>query len=267
MTTLKKIITISLVTIGMTLAMALPIAILDNQPGLAQDTEPTDQEELLPSTTSFRPPRNPRRRSGDRTTTGTRRGICEGNSQPSFVAALGPSETVDFTTSARPKLSWYLPPSDVSYPVQFRLLAPDAAGTPALIYQVELSYIEGFNTHQLPPEVASLSTDTEYRWQVVVVCDANSPSRSLAQELSFEVVPPSLTLQQNLETATTPTERALAYAEEGYWYDAIAQVASANDSESRAVRQSLLRDLAQIESADASLYEDISRIAELSLEL
>jgi hypothetical protein len=268
MNTLKKTITLSPVAIAMTFAMALPVTLLEGQPGLAQGREPAKQEEIVPANTSFRPPRNPRRRSGYRTTTGTRLPYCigENDAQSAFVT-LGPSETVDLTTSARPEFTWYLPHSNVSYPVQFRLLAPNAAGIPSSIYEVALNYSKGFSTYQLPAEVAPLSPDTEYRWQVIVTCDANNPSRSLVQERSFEVVSPSLTLQQKLETATTAAEQSLAYAEEGYWYDAIAQVASANDSASRAVRQSLLEDLAQIESADASLYEDISRIAELSLEL
>jgi hypothetical protein len=280
MTTLKKATVFYRVAVVAALALISSVAFLYNQPGLAQDTAPTNQpEEIVPITTSFRPPRNPRRRRGYSTTAGTRPVGCSGidYSKPNFVT-LGPSATVGQTSSARPQFTWYSPPSNVPYSTQFHLLAPNEAGTYESIHKADLSYSEGIATYALPDDVAALSTDTEYLWQVIIICDAPlpnsahapetvSPLPQIEQELAFEIIPASQALQQKLEAATTPAERALAYGEAGLWYDAIAQVASANDPESRAVRRSLLEDLAQIESADASLYEDISRIAELSVEL
>jgi hypothetical protein len=271
MTTFKKLITVISIFIAMTLALVLSAFVLDSQPGLAQDEEPTAKEAVVSSSTSaFIPPRNARRRSGYRTTTGTRPIPCVGNSQSAFVA-LGPSETVGLTVSDRPQFTWHLPPSNILYPVQFTLLAANEAGDLDTIHTADLTYSEGIVTYSLPAEVAALSSETEYLWKVAVICDASDSDQSLTQERIFEVVAPSSSLQQKLETATTTAERALAYGEEGLWYDAIAQVATANDSESQAVRQSLLTDLAQIESENINTYEDTSaniyKIIEQSSEL
>ncbi|MGB3296587.1 MAG: DUF928 domain-containing protein [Phormidesmis sp.] len=247
------------------LGLALLVAAIASQPAHAQvtPTEDSPTENLVASTTrAFIPPSNPRRR-GNRTTTGTRQGSCVGDSETAFTI-LGPSETVGLTTSTRPEFVWYLPPSETTYPVQFRLLASDAQGVPTFIYSTEFSYTEGFMQYQLPAEEAPLSPDIEYRWQVVVVCDENYLSRAIAQERSFEVITPSASLQQSLAAATTEDESALAYGEAGIWYDAITQVARSTDPQSIAVRQRLLTDLAAIEADDEQLSKDLTKIAEIA---
>ncbi|MGB7084761.1 MAG: DUF928 domain-containing protein, partial [Phormidesmis sp.] len=159
--------------------------------------------------TYFRPPSNPRPRSGSHTTTGTRQGGCLSNTETPFTI-FGPETTVGRMLSTRPEFVWYLPESDVDFPVIFRLLAPNESDILVPIYTAELPYTEGFATHQLPSDAPALAANTEYRWQVVIACNPNYPSRSLAQELSFEVVPASASLNQSLSTSASATERALA---------------------------------------------------------
>ncbi len=251
-------------TSAIALGLALIVSAIGTQPVLAQamSIQGSLNENLIGSTTkAFKPPSNPRRRSGYRTTTGTRQGSCVGDSETAFTV-LGPSETLGQTTSARPEFVWYLPPSETVYPVQFRLLAPNAQGIPAPIHTAELNYTGGFMRYQLPAEVAALSPNTEYRWQVVVVCDENYLSRSLNQERAFEVITPSASLQQSLAAATTEAERAVVYGEAGIWYDAIAQVAQPSNSQSATVRQNLIEDLAAIEAEDEQLSKDLAAIAD-----
>ncbi len=247
------------------IALSTTATLLSIQPGLTAAAPVKAPAHALSISTNkgFRPPSNPRRSSGYRTTTGTRQGSCVGDAKTAFTI-LGPSETVGLTSSTRPSFAWYLPDSETTYPVQFRLLAPNEKGIPAPIYTADLSYAGGFNTYQLPAEVAALSPGTEYRWQIVVVCDMGYLSRSLNQERSFEVVSPPANLQQALATATTAADQALAYGENGFWYDAIAQVAQANNSQSISVRQALLADLSEIESEDELLQGDLLQLSELS---
>lgn len=250
------------------IALSSTVTLLSIQPGLTAVT-PVKEATAKPLSTNhiaskgFRPPSNPRRRRGYHTTTGTRQGSCVGDTQTAFTL-LGPSETIGLTASTRPSFAWYLPEAETTYPVQFRLLAPNEKGIPAPIHTADLDYAGGFNAYQLPAEVAALSTGIDYRWQVVVVCDAGYLSRSLNQERTFEVVPPTANLQQAVTMATTEAEKALAYGENGFWYDAIAQVAQANRSQSIAVRQALLTDLAEIEPADEQLQADLLQLSELS---
>ena len=194
----------------------------------------------------FTPPADGRRASGHRTTTGTRQGSCVDASQTDFTL-LGPYVEVGQTTSTRPEFVWHLPASDINYTVEFRLRAPNEQGIPVPIYTDTLDYKPGFNKYSLPPTEAPLSRNVEYRWQIVIVCDPNALSRSLNRELFFEVVPASPTLQRALESATTEADRANAYGEAGYWYDAIALVADASTPQAKTTRQTLLKDLVSAE--------------------
>jgi hypothetical protein len=266
MTNSKLIFNLIKATSAIAVGLTISFATTGTQPGMAQITPSEDaanSDLIAPNTQAFTPPSNPRRRSGYRTTTGTRQGSCVDDSETAFTI-LGPSETVGLSSSTRPEFAWYLPPSDTDYPVQFRLLALNAQGIPAPIHTAEIGYTAGFTTYQLPDTATALSPGEEYRWQVVVVCDANYLSRSLNQERSFEVVRPSASLQQSLSAATTEAERALAYGESGFWYDAIAQVARSNNPQSKAIRQTLIEDLASTEVENSLIREDLSKLAEIS---
>ena len=59
-----------------------------------------------------------------------------------------------------------------------------------------------------------------------------------------------------------PVEQALAYGEEGLWYDAIALVAQAETAEERDARTNFLRSLANAESARPSWQEMLLGIAD-----
>ena len=213
----------------------------------------------------FTPPTDSSPRSGSRTTTGTRNGSCLSETETAFTI-LGPEDTESVagqTISAHPEFVWYLPESDLPFPVIFRLLAPDESGVPVPVHVAELSYAPGFVKYALPTDLPALTPGKEYRWQVIVECNPNYPSRALVQELSFEVVsaPPDLT--QALATATTAAERALAYGSAGLWYDAIAQVAEPETAEALQIRSGLLNDLAAlVATSNQTLSQDIAQIAQ-----
>ena len=248
MTIPKKLSTIVKTTSALALTVTVASFSIGIQPGIAQLTSPQKSAVdsiLSANAKAFQPPSNPRPARGYRTTTGTRQGSCVDSSETAFTT-FGPSQTVGLSASTLPKFVWYLPASETPYPVKFRLLAPNDRGIPAPIHEKDLEYSAGFVSYQLPADVR-LSPGVEYRWQIVVVCDTNYLSRSLNQELSFEVASPSADLQQSLTLAATDAERALVYGQAGYWYDAIAQVAQSSEPDAIAIRQSLLADLAKIE--------------------
>lgn len=211
--------------------------------------------------TYFRRPRNSKSRSRSRTTTGTRQGSCLGTADTPFTV-LGPDADIGQTKASHPTFVWYLPASETAYPVRFRLLAPNEDGIPAPVHTAELAYTTGFVSYELPTTLPALESGKEYRWQVVVDCNPNYPSRSPSQELSFEVVPSPAGLSPALAAAQTAADTALAYGQSGLWYEAIAQVAEATTAEAQAARTGLLQNLAELESENAELSEAISAIAE-----
>lgn len=213
--------------------------------------------------TYFRRPSNSRSRSRSRTTTGTRQGSCLGDTETAFTI-FGPNTDIGQTVSSYPEFVWYLPESETPFPVTFRLLAPNEAGIPTPVHTAELPYTPGFVKYQLPTGSPALVAGKEYRWQVVVECDPNYPSRSLAQELSFEKVSAPAGLSQAVTAAATDASKAVAYGEQGIWYEAIAQVAKATTIEAQAVRTGLLRDLSALESDNRQLSQDIEAIAEMT---
>ncbi|MFG6107111.1 DUF928 domain-containing protein [Leptothoe sp. EHU-05/26/07-4] len=211
------------------------------------DDADIDRDSIITSTgTYFRPPTDPTPTSAPRTSTGTRRGGCLGPTATAFTifGPNTPDTILGRTTSESPVFVWHLPEIDATFPIIFRLLAPDENDIPIPIYESSLTYSAGFMTHQLPPSVATLSTGVEYRWQVIIECNPEYPAQAMLQELSFEVVPDTVELSQALATATTATERAVAYGQAGVWYDAIAQVAQATSLGEQETRSGLLTDLA-----------------------
>ncbi|WP_215610653.1 DUF928 domain-containing protein [Leptothoe spongobia] len=230
-------------------------------------TETTGNLANLTSGSYFRPPSNPRPRSGPRTSTGTRRGGCLGATETAFTL-LGPDAGDDvsgLTTSSHPTFAWHLPEADATFPIIFRLLAPDIDNIPVPIYQATLDYESGMMSYQLPETVAALTTDTEYRWQVIVECNPEYPAQAIVQELSFEVVLTSGTLSQALSGSITASDRAVAYGQAGVWYDAIAEVAQSTTAIGAETRTGLLADLAaSLPDEKVQLRQDILDIIELT---
>ncbi len=227
---------VSAIALSLTFAYSLTL----KAPVSAQTTPPpTHFSDSFPA---FVPPSNPRRRSGGNDTTGSRTGSCTGSDGTSFTL-LSPVDTIGYAASPQPTVSWYLPSSEVQYPVQVKFFLESQDGE-KYVEVVDVDYQPGITTYSIPPEKITLMPGMEYGWQVRIECDKNRPSRSLLQRARVEVVQPSIELQQAIEAATTDAERALAYGRESIWYDAIAQVAQSESPEAIAVRHELLLNLA-----------------------
>lgn len=213
----------------------------------------------------------PRRRDtpqGPTTSTGTRSGSCLNpvGANPGF-AGLGPQFEAGLTSSSRPEFVWYMPASEQPFPIEFRLLTFDDADRPILLHsEAQFTYTAGFMTYQLPESSPALEVGRQYYWQVIVNCNPNRPSRALVSTLQFEVVTPSAVLNDALAIATTNVDLAIAYANDGLWYDALALVIDGETVEERQLRTRLLRDLADEEAnsdtGSAQLSTDLTQIAD-----
>ncbi|MGB3615376.1 MAG: DUF928 domain-containing protein, partial [Elainellaceae cyanobacterium] len=118
----------------------------------------------------------------------------------------------------------------------------------------------GVTTVSLSETDFSLTPNTTYSWQVVVVCNPNRPSESLIAEANVAVVETPDTLHNALNAADNASDRARLYAEAGFWYDALEETLVGGTSAEESIQLVLLEDLAAIESAKS--VEDESSLGE-----
>jgi Domain of Unknown Function (DUF928) len=164
----------------------------------------------------YTPPPNPSKPKETGTNT-TRGGSCEGDSA-AVLTALVPFSHMGQTISGHPTFTWFVP-DRTSRPLQLRLFT--RSGQP--LYRTEMQSQPGIMSVALPPNLPQLSIGQSYKWQVVLVCDRNVPSRNVVAAAEIQVVQPAASLQAQLAAAPTPQQRIDLYAESGLWYDAIAE--------------------------------------------
>ena len=187
----------------------------------------------------------PRDRSYPQEPTATtgRRGGCTAEASVDLTA-IAPHSYVGQTVSAYPTLSWYVPDTD-SFPIEVLLYEydketvedwdmaqarigsidrqldfPRGYDKGALVYSETLQSAPGFMSWSLPQEQPGLTVGQHYVWQVILMCNANSPSSARAIEALIEVVERPAGLEEMLATVTDPSERADLYGQSGLWYDA-----------------------------------------------
>ena len=172
-----------------------------------------------------------------------RRGGCAAESDLDLTA-IAPHSYVGQTVSAYPTLSWYVP-NTASFPMEVRLYEydretvedwdtaqaqigsvdrqldfPRGYDKGALVYSETLQSAPGIMSWSMPQEQPGLTVGQDYVWEVILICNANSPSSDHAIEALIEVVERPAELEEMLTTATASSERADLYGQSGLWYDA-----------------------------------------------
>lgn len=187
---------------------------------------------------------------GDETTiTGTRGlGSCTEEARTNLTA-LAPYGHIGKSTSTHPTFAWHVPNAD-PYPVQFRIYEYDGTknnGKGKIIVKETLSSTPGIMTYALSPDSPGLTVDQKYIWQVILICNPNSPSQSLVVGTGINIVNPSSEVTTRLNNTSDSTAKADIYAEAGLWYDSLAEVASSPDSQAQAFSAKLIANLTAIE--------------------
>ncbi|MBW4491483.1 MAG: DUF928 domain-containing protein [Trichocoleus desertorum ATA4-8-CV12] len=141
------------------------------------------------------------------------------------LTTLVPLSHVGQTSSQHPSFFWFVPERQ-AYPLQFRLFTSN--GQP--LYRTQLQSQAGIMQFSLPQSQPQLAIGQTYRWQVVLVCDPQVPSRNVVAAAEIEVVKPDASLQTQLAAAPTPQQQSNLYAETGLWYDAIAAALKASET-------------------------------------
>ncbi|MGV2830704.1 DUF928 domain-containing protein [Myxosarcina sp. GI1(2024)] len=176
-------------------------------------------------------------------------GGCSGK-ETTNLTALGPYSHIGATAATHPTFVWYVPDRDV-YPVEFQIYEYEAAsvdGKRELVFEAELESSPGIMSYTLPQEREGLSQENKYVWQVAVVCNPNRPSESLVVSTQIKVVDMPANLISQLNSVSDPVAKADIYAEAGLWYDALAEVATAqNNPQAREYMAQTLVQLAEME--------------------
>lgn len=157
------------------------------------------------------------------------------------IAVLAPDHT-GLTTREQPDLYWY-----ISEPGATRLeitVINDQSIQPLLEKKLEIPTHAGIQRLRLKDLGIRLKPGVEYRWFVGLVSDPQQRSNDVIASGTIERNEPSAALKDVL-AKTGKQSLAFAYAEQGYWYDAIAAIsdlvaASPKDRHLREQRAALL---------------------------
>jgi hypothetical protein len=130
------------------------------------------------------------------------------------------------TTQAQPTLAWLI---ETQQPVEMELIVSDVTQAKPLFTQhLTASQTETFQV-KLPPSTA-LRPEGQYRWTVVVHCAVGQKTEIYSRSFIRRVSGESLGQQSgkvNRASSQTSLELAMASAQQGIWYDALAHLLDA----------------------------------------
>jgi Domain of Unknown Function (DUF928) len=160
----------------------------------------------------------------------SRNGVaCMSQGIPSGVfTALLPNNNMGLTVSPRPTFFVYVTKTTAK---QASFSLQDAGGN--LVYRTKIYLPQSGGTLEisLPETVKPLEIGTSYKWVVEIHCLADmDPDNPLVEGWvrRTEINP---TLANKLAAAKTPLELAVAYSQEGIWYEALANLVQARKSQ------------------------------------
>ncbi len=197
---------------------------------------------------AYNPPPPPKSRTRGQNPAKTVRNDCPEVLAP--VTALAPSDRETRTniplvwgqtTAQRPTLWFYLPYSRQDGNLPTYLIIEINSGKEKK-WRFSLPPKPGIVAIALPQEMP-LEAGQPYRWTLEVKCGRYGVDDVYGW---LQFTPPSTDLAQKLRTAS-PVQRAALYAKNGYWYDAIDQLAQLqqqqpNHSAAKELWQTLLED-------------------------
>jgi len=191
----------------------------------------------IPKATRVRWKPKPERGNARGTLSGGRRGsdtVACGNTEDTgaetslrLLVPQGQGKASLLTTLPRPTLAWQV---QTEQPVEMELIVSDVQQpNPLWVQRFETSRNKTFSS-QLPP-AATLRPNGQYRWSVVVYCPSGQKSEIYARSFirfasreSLEEQRSPISSSEQLSPEKATMEQALAYAEQGIWYDAAASL-------------------------------------------
>jgi hypothetical protein len=174
---------------------------------------------------------------------------------PSQLMAVAP-EHVGFTSNAQPVLRWYI---SGAWDKEILFTMNEVGSTspdPVAEAKIDGPDKEGIYQIRLADYNVTLKPGVDYEYFLSIVVNEKERSGDVVSSAAIRYVEPSKELTELLKN--TPKEKAhYAYAENGYYYDAVASVsnlidANPNDEGLRVQRGALL---AQVKLGNAAVYD------------
>lgn len=168
-----------------------------------------------------------------------------------LLAVLAPEHT-GLTVNEKPVLYWYL-----SAPVSDRLeltVIDETAIKPLLEVNLDPPKKAGVQRVSLANYGIRLKPGVEYQWSIALVPDPQKRSSDAITSGTIQYIAPPQPLSDKLAQAE-PMTLSYIYAEEGYWYDALASLselieADPADRSLREKRAALLKQEGLLDAAD-----------------
>lgn len=132
-----------------------------------------------------------------------------------------------YTTSDRPTFWVYIPYNNAAIPARFSM-DDDDAGTTIYDTAVTLPTQAGIVGIPLPATAPALQAGKRYRWFFSLNCKAPGASTAGTDSINVEAVVIRDILPAAIARQLTPKpslQNAIAYAQNGYWYDALTTLA------------------------------------------
>ncbi len=148
---------------------------------------------------------------------------CE-QSEPVSLHLFVPRDHVGQTTQGHPSFFWYVS-GNPDLPMEFSLVEPNVP-KPIYVAQISASNAEVVKL-SLPQNLPALETGKDYRWSVSLICNPVRRSNDIYARSWIERSQPSDNLSHMLASTQTEYKRAIAYAQAGFWYDALAAITNA----------------------------------------
>jgi hypothetical protein len=155
-------------------------------------------------------------------------GASRGSCTPQDITAVLPAQPktlaktktpVELTINNHPTF-FISVPENTATSAEFLLSTEDK--TPLLREELDLTAKNaGIIAYTLPKSFQGLQTGKKYVWRFTLLCDPDDRSGNPGTSGWIERVEPSVTVARQLKTATTLDERAVIYANGGYWQDTL----------------------------------------------
>ncbi|AFZ55781.1 DUF928 domain-containing protein [Anabaena cylindrica FACHB-243] len=193
---------------------------------------------------------------------GGSRGPCKQYETLTALVPVTKTENKDIVwgnSASQTPTFWFFVPDKLTPKVPVEFVIQDEADN--YVYQTK------FNPPETPAGVISLAvkptvpleTGKSYRWTFSISCDPDKPSASVYVRGSMTQIALNSNLKKQLETAKTPLEKAVIFAENGIWQDALTtlgeqmQNSKPIDPEITSVWAELLKQVNLDNSASASI--------------
>lgn len=171
------------------------------------------------------------------------------------LVVLCPDHT-GLTVQEHPSIYWYMSAPVPGYKCRVSLLS-DNDPEPLLEENLDGAKLAGIQRIDLKTLAKTLQPDIEYKISVAVLNEQDRPSDMQTTGEIKRIKAPEKLISKLL-SRPTPAERAIVYARQGIWYDALAAISDqiASDPKNKSLHEERAGLLKQVDLPEAAAYDE-----------